>query len=69
MSLDGFFNTDYENGYLDNSSSGIEYLDPLSKNDIAWNKIFDKLPILDEIEKNGSFEITAEQINLTHAMT
>lgn len=62
MSLDGFFNTDYENGYLDNSNSGIEYLDPLSKNDIAWNKIFDELPILDEIEKCGSFKITAEQI-------
>lgn len=34
-----------------------------SKNDIAWNSLFEKFNIIDQIEKNGSFEITSEKIN------
>ena len=34
-----------------------------SKNDIAWNSLFEKFNIINQIEKNGSFEITSEQIN------
>ncbi|MDU5740138.1 MAG: transcriptional regulator [Clostridium sp.] len=34
-----------------------------SKNDIAWEELFDKYNIISEINKNGKFEITAKQIN------
>ncbi len=34
-----------------------------TKNDIAWNKIFDKFKITNEIIKNGSFEISSRQIS------
>lgn len=34
-----------------------------SKNDLAWNKIFEDFPIVQDIEKNGFFNITSEQIN------
>ncbi|PSF37606.1 translation elongation factor [Aphanothece hegewaldii CCALA 016] len=34
-----------------------------SKNDIAWERLFDEYNILDEINKNGKFEITSSQIN------
>ena len=33
-----------------------------SKNDVAWNLLFEKYEILHKIEKNGSFQISAEQI-------
>lgn len=33
------------------------------KNDKAWNKLFEKYKILEEIDKNGIFEITAPQIS------
>ena len=35
----------------------------MNKNDVAWEKIFDKYDILNEIEKNGKFEISAKDIN------
>lgn len=34
-----------------------------SKNDIAWEKLFIKYNIIDEVNKNGKFEISAKQIN------
>ncbi|MBR6690656.1 MAG: hypothetical protein IKL65_04935 [Bacilli bacterium] len=34
----------------------------VTKNDQIWNKLFEQYNILDEIEKNGYYEITAEQI-------
>lgn len=34
-----------------------------SKNDLAWEKIFEKYKILDEILENGHIEITATKIN------
>ena len=34
-----------------------------TKNDIAWNKLFLKYKISEEVLKNGSFEINASQIN------
>jgi hypothetical protein len=34
-----------------------------NKNDLAWNNIFEKYSILDEIEKKNFFEITSKQIN------
>ena len=34
-----------------------------TKNDAAWEKLFEKYQILDSIEKNGIFEIEAAQIN------
>lgn len=34
-----------------------------TQNDMAWEKLFDKYNILDNIEHNGFFEITAKQIN------
>lgn len=34
-----------------------------SKNDVAWNSLFEKHRILDSIEKDGSFLISATQIN------
>ncbi|MDD3568867.1 MAG: transcriptional regulator, partial [Bacteroidales bacterium] len=34
-----------------------------SKNDTAWQSIFDKYKITDRILKDGHFEITATQIN------
>ena len=34
-----------------------------SKNDLAWTKIFADFPIIQDIEKNGFFNITSEQIN------
>ena len=34
-----------------------------SKNDIAWEKLFDKYDIISNIEKNGKFEISAKEIN------
>ncbi len=37
-----------------------EYL--LTKNDEAWNKLFEKYDILSKIEQNNSYKITAEQI-------
>lgn len=33
------------------------------KNDEAWEKLFDKYDILDEIDKNGTFSICSKQIN------
>lgn len=33
------------------------------KNDIAWEKLFDKNNIISEIEKNGKYEISAKEIN------
>ena len=33
-----------------------------NKNDVAWEKIFEKYDLLSEIAKNGVFEITADQI-------
>lgn len=33
-----------------------------SKNNKAWNELFEKLNIIEAIEKNGFFEITADQI-------
>lgn len=35
----------------------------ITKNDRAWEKLFDKYKILDSIEQKGYFEITASQIN------
>lgn len=34
-----------------------------TKNDVAWEKLFEEYKILDSIEKNGIFEIEAAQIN------
>lgn len=34
-----------------------------TKNDAAWQKLFDKYDILHHVEHSGSFEITSEQIN------
>ena len=34
----------------------------VTKNDQIWNKLFEQYNILDEIEKKGYYEITAEQI-------
>ena len=34
-----------------------------SKNDKAWQLIFDKHKVLDRVLKNGYFEITATKIN------
>lgn len=34
-----------------------------SKNDIAWEKLFDRYDIISEIEKNNKFEISAKEIN------
>jgi len=34
-----------------------------SKNEAAWNQLFEKYSILEEIEKHGMFEITSNQIN------
>lgn len=34
-----------------------------TKNEAAWNLLFDKYSILEGIEKHGMFEITSEQIN------
>lgn len=34
----------------------------MNKNDNAWKQLFEKYHILEEIDKNGSFEITAQQI-------
>lgn len=34
-----------------------------SKNDLAWTRIFEDLPIIQDIEQNGFFNITSEQIN------
>lgn len=36
----------------------------LTKNDLAWENLFSRYPILEEIDKNGFFEIAAAQINL-----
>ena len=33
-----------------------------TKNDVAWKKIFKKYNLISEIEKNGIFEISADQI-------
>lgn len=35
----------------------------VTKNDRAWEQLFNKYKILDNIERNGYFEITATQIN------
>lgn len=34
----------------------------MGKNDAAWEKAFEDLKILDEIEKNGIFEVGAKQL-------
>ena len=34
-----------------------------TKNDIAWNKLFEKHRILEGISRNGIFEINSSQIN------
>ena len=34
-----------------------------SKNDIAWEKIFEKYKILERISKDGNVDITASKIN------
>ena len=34
----------------------------ISKNNKAWNDLFEKYNIIDAIEVNGFFEITADQI-------
>jgi len=36
---------------------------PKSKNDIAWEELFEKHGIINEIMNNGYFEITSKQIN------
>lgn len=33
------------------------------KNDIAWEKLFNKYNIISEVEKNGKYEISAKEIN------
>ncbi|NEO57874.1 MAG: translation elongation factor [Okeania sp. SIO3B5] len=35
----------------------------MTKNDVAWEKLFEKYQILEEINKNGFFKIEASQIN------
>ena len=35
---------------------------PKTKNDIAWEKLFEKYHILDKIEENGSLAISANKI-------
>ncbi|MDJ0553880.1 MAG: hypothetical protein QNJ68_05490 [Microcoleaceae cyanobacterium MO_207.B10] len=35
----------------------------MSKNDVAWKKLFDEYKILEEVNKNGYFQIKASQIN------
>lgn len=35
----------------------------ITKNDKAWTNLFDKYEILDNVERDGFFEITSEQIN------
>lgn len=37
----------------------------MSKNNKAWNKLFEKFKILEEINKNGFYEITAENIKIS----
>ena len=34
-----------------------------SKNDIAWEFLFNKYNIISEVERSGKFEITSKQIN------
>ena len=34
-----------------------------TKNDLAWDKLFDKYDILTEIDRKGYFEISSVQIN------
>lgn len=36
----------------------------LSKNDEAWNLLFEELDIVNEVKNNGVFQITSKQINL-----
>lgn len=36
---------------------------PKSKNDTAWEKLFDKYNIIGSVKSTGYFEITSEQIN------
>lgn len=36
----------------------------LTKNDIAWEKAFEEIPILDEINQKGFYHITAKTINM-----
>lgn len=36
---------------------------PLTKNDRAWERLFEKYRIAQQVERNGLFEITANQIN------
>ena len=35
----------------------------MTKNDDAWEDLFEKYNILNEIEKNGKYEISSSQIN------
>ncbi|NES79367.1 MULTISPECIES: type II restriction enzyme [Okeania] len=35
----------------------------MTKNDVAWKKLFEKYQILEEVNKNGLFKIEASQIN------
>ncbi|NET24300.1 type II restriction enzyme [Okeania sp. SIO1I7] len=35
----------------------------MTKNDVAWEKLFEKYQILEEVNKNGFFKIEASQIN------
>ncbi|WP_287521897.1 type II restriction enzyme [Okeania sp. SIO2C2] len=35
----------------------------MTKNDVAWEKLFEKYQILEEVNKNGLFKIEASQIN------
>jgi hypothetical protein len=59
MTLDDFIDTDSEEEEPILESVN---LDPQPKNDEAWSTIFDKLQVLNKIESQGSFEISAEQI-------
>ncbi|MGK7918832.1 MAG: translation elongation factor, partial [Trichodesmium sp.] len=35
----------------------------MTKNDVAWQKLFEKYQILEKLNKNGCFKIEASQIN------
>jgi len=47
------------NAYETDDQSGKE----CSKNNVAWNAVFNKLPILDTIKTDGIFHITANQLS------
>lgn len=51
-------------GLYKKSSLGIGKMDPdhESSNELSWNRLFEALPILKNLEKNGCYEISAEKI-------